>query len=167
MTRLRQVASACAKASADRSPGQARLSLLLLLVAAPLLGGCETLTGSVAGSCGVFERPPYAVRGQTQYDQNVADNFVESGVAGCNWQRPASRPAAIEAQPAPKAAAPARRKGILKRIRDRIALPKPFPAAAEPVAPTPEPPTVGLPLPAPDVIERPDPVEQLLHPKGG
>jgi hypothetical protein len=148
--------------------------LFALLLLAPLLGGCDlqTLKGSVAGSCAVFERPPYAVRGKTTYDQNVADNFVESGVGGCNWQRPAPRPAALDspARQSKVTPPPAKRRGLLKRIRDRVLPAKPaepsFPHQAAPIEPVPEPPAVGLPLPAPQVIERRDPIDELLYPKG-
>jgi hypothetical protein len=76
-----------------------RVRLVMLLPLGLLLGGCEwqTFKSSVAGSCAVFERPPYAVRGKAAYDQDVVDNFVESGVAGCNWTRPAPRPPQLDA----------------------------------------------------------------------
>jgi hypothetical protein len=137
----------------------------IVLLALPL-GGCEfqTFKSSVAGSCAVFERPPYAVRGKTPYDQGVADNFVESGVAGCNWPRPAARPAELDAPaPARKVVTPANKRGVLKRIRDRVA--HPFTAPVAPVAPfVPSPPLAAEPA----SIERPpkprDPIDELLHP---
>lgn len=154
-----------------------------LVALAMLLAGCATdgLKSSVAGSCAVFERPPYAVRGATQYDQDVADKFVESGVAGCNWARPAARPPQLDRAPAPKpvAVAPApRRKGIVARIKHKVAkaaakitgrpaapAPAAFPDA--PVAPVTAAPVVPEPPPAPPKAppER-SRIEQLLRPNG-
>ncbi len=123
------------------------------LLFAAMLGGCVTDgTGSVVGGeCKVFERPPYAVRGVTQYDQDVADNFVESGVGGCKWERPAPRPAALDATPAPKhAAKPIKKVGWIWRLKAKAwpvkavvpvvvvpALPEPAPVAIAPVVITP------------------------------
>jgi hypothetical protein len=135
------------------------LRMLIIILLAPLLAACEfqTFKSSVAGSCGVFERPPYAVRGKTAYDQNVADNFVESGVAGCNWKRPSPRPASLDAAPDRKVApAPVKRRSLVKRIRDRILPPKvetPPPVVVAPPAAEPEPP------PAPR-----RPIDELLRP---
>ena len=77
--------------------------ILALLLVAPLLSGClKTLTGSVAGGeSQVFERPPYAVRGRTTYDQNWIDSQVEGGVAAFGWERPAPRPPQLDAPPPP------------------------------------------------------------------
>lgn len=139
--------------------------LLILLLATPLLGGCmQTLKGSVAGSCAVFERPPYAVKGKTSYDQGVADNFIESGVAGCRWARPAARPASLDSQiyktPRPSHV---KKRGLLRRIKDRVA--HPFTA---PIAPVVESPPVADEPKLPPMIEPPakprDPVDELLHP---
>lgn len=140
--------------------------VILLAALAPLLGACETTKGSVAGSCGVFERPPYAVKGKTPYDQGVADNFVESGVAGCSWKRPASRPASIDASASRKATAPTvSKRGLLKRIKDRAT--HPFTAGVAPVVVSP--PIAAEPTMHP-MIEPPprprDPVDELLHPAG-
>lgn len=138
----------------------------LLLLLPVLLTGCKTLGdgGSVAGSCAVFERPPYAVKGKTSYDQNVADNFVESGVAGCNWKRPVARPASIDA-PIKRGASPApppMKRGFIKRIKDRVVHPfaKPVAQIVESPAPAPLPAPVAPPPPR-------DPVDELLHPNGG
>jgi hypothetical protein len=137
--------------------------IFILLALAPLLAGCmQTLNGSVAGSCPVFERPPYAVKGKTQYDQNVADNFVESGVAGCNWARPAARPASLDALTAHQATKAKR--GLLRRIKDRAE--HPFTSHVAPVLQSPPVPDLTL----PPMIEPPkprDPVDELLHPEGG
>lgn len=67
------------------------------------LGGCATRgPTSVSGDeCRVFERPPYAVRGARPYDQEWIDSTVEGGVGACGWQRPAARPASLDASPAP------------------------------------------------------------------
>lgn len=115
------------------------LAVAIVLSAAALLAGCDpvTLRGSVAGSCDVFERPPYAVRGATAYDQRVADGFVESGVAACGWKRPAPRPAALDLPAARKAAPPAKKKRLLQRVKEKIL---PAAQAAPAPAPPPEPP---------------------------
>lgn len=133
-----------------------RLAALLSILA---LGGCVTTGGSVTnGECKVFERPPYAVRGVTQYDQDIADNFVESGVGGCKWDRPAARPAELDASRAPKAVAkPVKRPGVLKRIKAKV-----WPTAAVvPVVVVPEVPEPVAPvaLPAPRSA-----IDELLNP---
>ena len=137
--------------------------VFFLLALAPVLGGCmQTLKGSVAGSCAVFERPPYAVKGKTLYDQNVADNFVESGVAGCNWKRPAARPASLDAVQSRSVVAPAKKKrGLLMRIKDLAV--HPF---TSPFTPIVESPPVANLAPQPPPKPR-DPVDELLHPEGG
>lgn len=136
-----------------------------LLVAAWMLGGCmQTFQSSVAGSCGVFERPPYVVLGKTRYDQDVADKFVESGVAGCNWRRPAPRPASLDASPVKSKAAPVKpKRGFVKRITEHVK--QSWPSAVPAIEAVPAPPA-----PAP-VIEPPAPppkprsaIDQLLHP---
>lgn len=107
--------------------------LLRLIIAAVgvgvSLGGCAhgPTVGSVAGGeCRVFERPPYAVRGKTQYDQDVADNFVESGVSGCNWKRPAARPASIEGRVVSAPVTSPKKKGIIRRIKEKFIAPRPI-----------------------------------------
>jgi hypothetical protein len=139
-----------------------KLRAIAVLAALPVLGGCmQTFKSSVAGSCGVFERPPYAVLGKTRYDQDVADKFVESGVAGCSWKRPAARPASLDALVRRKAtAAPVKRKSFVKRIRDRILPPK---------VETPAPVEVPVPTAAPDPVPPPAlpprrPIDELLRP---
>ncbi|MCP1832850.1 hypothetical protein [Bradyrhizobium sp. USDA 4545] len=160
------------------------ISRIIALIGLTLwLGGCATdgvgFKSSVAGSCAVFERPPYAVVGKTQYDQDVADKFVESGVAGCNWPRPAPRPPELDRAGAAKpvtAKPAARSRGIVARLKHKVAkivrrpAPAPAPAPAtfpnQPVAPVtaapapPEPATVPPPPP-----ERPR-ILQLLRPNG-
>jgi hypothetical protein len=143
------------------------LRTLIILLVLPL-AGCDwqTFKSSVAGSCAVFERPPYAVLGKTSYDQGVADNFVESGVAGCNWQRPAARPASLDAAVRQKAPALKKKRGLIKRIKERV-----WPRAAAPVVVVPEPPVVA-PIaaePAPPAAPPPPPpprsaVDELLSP---
>ncbi len=61
------------------------------------MAACGTLRpASVGGGeCRVFERPEYAVLGQTRYDQNWIDSNTEAGVAACGWQRPKPRPQAL------------------------------------------------------------------------
>jgi len=156
-----------AKQSMPPRAGRWIASSLALLAMTMALGGCDfqTFKSSVAGSCAVFERPPYAVRGKTSYDQNVADNFVESGVAGCNWQRPAPRPASLDASPGKAGEAPpAKKRGLVRRIRDRVKAAWPARAAA-PVLPTPQPPpsAVDPSPPAPPPKPR-SAIDELLQP---
>lgn len=132
------------------------------VIVALLLAGCASRgPGSIAGGeCRIFEAPKYEVRGVRDYDQDWIDSQVEGGVGGCHWTRPKPRPAALDASPAAKAAPakPARR-GIVRRIRDRI-LP---PAAAAPIEAAPITP------PAPDPAPAPRPprsaIERLLEPR--
>lgn len=56
---------------------------------------------SLTGVCKTFPRPDYQIRGQTGYDQQWADETIESGVAACHWKRPNKRPATLD-KPAPK-----------------------------------------------------------------
>lgn len=121
------------------------------------LAGCVTTGGGSerGGECKVFERPPYAVRGVTQYDQDIADNFVESGVGGCKWKRPAARPPEMDAAPAPHRVVTIKKKkpAWLQMLR--------WPAKAiAPVVIVPE-------APAPPVTPPPAPrsaIDELLHP---
>lgn len=132
------------------------------LMLAAMLGGCATTGGGsvTGGECKVFERPPYAVRGVTQYDQDVADNFVESGVGGCKWKRPAARPATLDAAPAPKTAAkPAKKRTLIQRVKAKV-----WPTNV--VAPVVLAPVVAPPAPAP-ALPKPAPrsaIDELLHP---
>lgn len=141
--------------------------ILALLLLAPLIVGCtETLRGSIpGGESKVFTAPPYVVKGRAQYDQNIIDDWVEGGVAAYGWKRPAPRPASIDAptKRAVKTAAPPKKRGLIKRIKDRVV--HPF---TKPVAPIVESPPVAS-LPAPVVQAPPprDPVDELLHPEGG
>jgi hypothetical protein len=152
-----------------------RIVVLTFGLCAFVLGGCaEHLPNSVKGSCEVFERPPYAVRGKTQYDQAVADKFVESGVAACEWPRPAARPAQLDAAPKAVKATPApvkkKRRGFIKRVKEKIWPSQEQPAdaltpsdvstpatAAETDHPQPEP-TAAPPPPPRSALDR------LLHP---
>jgi len=143
-----------------------RLASIALL--ALLLAGCASRGGpaSIAGGeCRIFEAPAYEVRGKRAYDQDWIDSQVEGGVGGCRWNRPAPRPASIDAGPPAKAAAaPAKRRGIIARIRDRVrpANAEAPAAAAPPLEPPPAPPVVA-PAPAP----RPprSAIERLLEPR--
>lgn len=134
------------------------------LLLAAMLGGCVTTGGgSVAGGeCKVFERPAYAVRGVTQYDQDVADNFVESGVGGCKWARPAARPAELDASPPPKVVAkPFKKRSLVQRVKVKI-WPR---ASTAPVVSGPEAiEVVVAPPPAPP--EKRSAIDELLHPSG-
>jgi hypothetical protein len=132
-----------------------RRAAALLLVA--MLGGCVTTGGGsvTGGECRVFERPPYAVRGVTQYDQDVADNFVESGVGGCKWTRPAARPAALDATPVAKhVAKPVKRRSLVARVKAKV-----WPGAAvAPVEAVPD-----MPAPTPRAAPR-SVIDELLYP---
>lgn len=148
---------------------------LILFAAAGMLAGCATKNGLPTtiegGECQAFERPPYAVQGRTQYDQRVADGFVETGVAACGWQRPAARPPEIEARPAVRPVAksiPAKRPGIFKRLRQRAtpAAYAPSMPAAAPVAIYPTP-TPAVPVEAPKPVPVDPPrsrLDDLLRP---
>ena len=131
------------------------MRFLFLVLLAPLLGGCfQTGPGSVAGGeCKIFERPTYVVLGKRSYDQNWIDSQIEGGVGGCHWRRPAARPAELDAVPGRKAVAPVKKRGIIRRIKQRV-----WPKAAAPVLPTPEP-------PPPPVVAKPAPVPPLPPPK--
>jgi hypothetical protein len=141
----------------------ARIALLLLL--APWLGACNLQTlGSVAGGeCKIFERPSYAVLGKRAYDQDWIDSQIEGGVGGCHWQRPAPRPPALDARPG--VAAPAKKPGLIRRLRDRVQPPAAWPASAPAAVvplpqsepPPPEPPSAPPPPPR-------SALDELLHP---
>ncbi len=133
--------------------------LIAILLSAPVLGGCwEAMKSSVAGGeSKVFERPPYAVRGKTPYDQNWVDRQIEGGVAAFGWDRPAPRPPELDAPAGvrSKAAIPAKKKlGIFKRIKDRVA-----PAPIEPTPFIMQQPVAVPPAPPPKPR---DPVDELL-----
>jgi hypothetical protein len=108
----------------------------------------------------VFERPEYAVLGQTRYDQNWIDSNTEAGVAACEWQRPKPRPQAL-GRPAGANHAPAQKKrpGLIGRIKRSVAPSDRAQSNAPAVTPTPEPP----PVPAAPAKPR-DPVDELLEP---
>lgn len=119
-----------------------QLTAAFFLIAA--LAGCAgtKLPASVAGGeCRVFERPEYTVKGATQYDQDVVDNFVESGVGGCNWKRPLPRPAGWTTHTVGGKTVPVpakKRAGIVKRIKERVFAPEaPPPVAIAPIPPKP------------------------------
>jgi hypothetical protein len=128
--------------------------LMVLLMIAPLLGGClKSLGGTLAGGeCKIFERPPYEVRGARPYDQNWIDSQIEGGVGGCGWSRPASRPAQLEAGAVIRAPA---RPSLAQRIRARL-------HAAAKVAPQPAP-IAAAPAPA-DPPKPRSALDELLHP---
>lgn len=149
------------------------IRLLALLLLAPLLGGClQTFGGSVAGGgCKFIERPPYAVRGLRQYDQDWVDSTIEGGVGACHWKRPAPRPPALDAGPARKAAvAPPKKRGLLRRIRDRVR-PAAQPDATAPALSPEAPAEVPAPSPVEPAAAPPAPattprsaIDELLHP---
>lgn len=137
--------------------------LAIAAIAALLLGACQhTGVGSVSGGeCKIFERPQYVVLGKRPYDQDWIDSQVEGGIGGCGWRRPQARPAALDAIPGQKAkvVAPAKKKGLIKRIKDRVV--KPFTAPVAPIIESP-PPVVAVPAPPPPPPR--DPVDELLQP---
>jgi hypothetical protein len=121
---------------------------------------CGTLRpASVGGGeCRVFERPEYAVLGQTRYDQNWIDSNIEAGVAACGWQRPKPRPQTLGMPPGAKYDAPAKKRpGLVRRIKRNIAPSANSQSSAPAPIPTPEPPSV------PTAPAR-DPVDELLEP---
>ncbi|ULK98833.1 hypothetical protein [Bradyrhizobium sp. I71] len=134
--------------------------LLGLLLAACGHGGPASIAG---GECKIFEAPQYEVRGKRQYDQDWIDSQVEGGVGGCRWKRPQPRPASIDAAPAPRPAVakPAKRRGIVARIRDRVMPAKEWPAAAPPIEPAP----VVVPPPAPAPRPPRSAIDRLLSPR--
>jgi hypothetical protein len=52
---------------------------------------------SVKTLCDVLQRPEYAIKGKTVYDQDWADVMEESLIAACGWKRPLKRPAILDA----------------------------------------------------------------------
>ena len=139
--------------------------ILIICAAGALLSACQggkMLTSIPGGEAKVFEAPPLAVRGVTKYDQGWIDSQIEGGVASFGWQRPAARPAALDKHPAIRPApAPAKRRGIIKRIKDRVTGKTPA------IAPVPYVPPVATakPDPAPEPPPPPrDRVDELLRP---
>jgi hypothetical protein len=137
-------------------------ALILVIGAAGLLAGCASKgpASVMGGECRIFERPEYAVRGKKPYDQDWIDSQVEGGVGGCNWKRPAARPASIDG-PADvrQPPAPTKKRGIIRRIKDRVTGKTP---AIEPVPYLPPVP-VAQPAPPPPPPPR-DRVDELLRP---
>lgn len=114
-------------------------------------------------SCEAFQRPPYAIKGATPYDQRWADGNTEAGIGACGWPRPEARPPSLDA-PRPAAqqkAAPKQTPPAKVSLRQRV---KRFVAPAAVAAPAPEPPvtivrTTPVPLPPPD------PLDELIGPR--
>jgi hypothetical protein len=124
---------------------------------------CGTLRpASVGGGeCRVFERPEYAVLGQTRYDQNWIDSNTEAGVAACGWRRPKQRPQVLGGPSGAKQFGPPKKKrpGLIGRIKRNVAPNANAQSPAPAMKPTPEPPSV------PTVPAKPrDPVDELLDP---
>lgn len=134
-----------------------RLFVVALAVA---LGGCgETIRGSIAGGeSKVFQAPEYAVRGETQYDQDWIDGNVEAGIAGFNWPRPKARPPAMDGAPPPRVVG-RKKPGFVQRIKARV-------MGTPPAAPMTEVAPLQMPMmPAPPAVkpvEPIDPVDELL-----
>lgn len=151
----------------NAAPRRQRIFLRLLAFSLLLvLGGCMTTGGpaSVSGTCGLFDAPKYAIRGATQHDQDWIDPAIESGIGGCNWARPAARPAEWDAAPVRKArpiAKPVKKPGWIWRARSTVWPKKIVVPAVMVPDPEPEPEPVAPP-PAP-----PPPrsaIDELLHP---
>jgi hypothetical protein len=68
------------------------VKLLVLALTALALAGCaSTRPASVAGECGVFRNPGFAVQGKRRQDQQAIDGkWIEPGIASCGWARPAN-----------------------------------------------------------------------------
>jgi hypothetical protein len=118
------------------------------------------------GECKVFERPEYAIKGATTYDQRWADGNTEAGVGACGWERPKPRPPELDQRrqkAAPQAGAP--KVSLRARVRQLIA---PSAAAATPApppasVPEEEPPAVTIVRTAPVVPPPPpDPLDELI-----
>jgi hypothetical protein len=122
---------------------------------------CGTLRpASVGGGeCRVFERPGYAVLGQTRYDQNWIDSNTEAGVAACGWQRPKPRPQVLGRPAGAGHHGPAKKKrpGLVSRIKRTVTPSANAHSSAPATAPTP--PSVPVAPPKPR-----DPVDELLEP---
>lgn len=106
----------------------------ILLLGCVTDSGFGTFTGKLGGVCDAFERPTYQVLGKTPYDQGIADNWTEAGVAGCKWERPAVRPAELDspavAAPLPKPA-PVKKASVWKRVKSKFGRKPKLPAMFE------------------------------------
>ena len=120
---------------------------------------CGTLRpASVGGGeCRVFERPEYAVLGQTRYDQNWIDSNTEAGVAACGWQRPKPRPQGLSKTPGGKQLAPEKEAARPHRPHQECRCADASTHSAPPVLPEQQP------VPAAPAKPR-DPVDELLEP---
>jgi hypothetical protein len=107
----------------------------------------------------VFERPEYAVLGQTRYDQNWIDSNTEAGVAACGWQRPKPRPQGRGRPPGANHRTPPKQKpGLIGRIKRTVAPNAKAQSSAPATMPTLEPS-----IPAAPAKPR-DPADELLEP---
>jgi hypothetical protein len=109
----------------------------------------------------VFERPDYAVLGQTRYDQNWIDSNTEAGVAACGWQRPEPRPPALKEPSRFRHLTPPKKKrpGLIRRIKRAVA-----PNANAQSRPPAAPPAQEAPSIPAAPAELRDPVDELLEP---
>ena len=93
------------------------------------------------------------------------DSFVESGVGGCKWERPAPRPAEMDAAPAPRAPKVVKKRTFIQRVKAKV---WPRAGVATPI---------GLPNPEmvkPDLTKEPvappapprSAIDELLFPDG-
>lgn len=67
-------------------------TLVLLPTLALMLAACgDNPPVSVNGECKAFQRVAIEACGLTIQDQSVLDDYVETGVSACKWQRPQPR----------------------------------------------------------------------------
>ncbi|WP_158669496.1 hypothetical protein [Bradyrhizobium guangdongense] len=141
------------------------IKIIAIILLAPLLAGCASRgPASIAGGeCKIFEAPKYEVRGKAAYDQDWIDSTVEGGVGGCRWKRPQPRPAGLNENGLIDVTKPptAKRKSLVRRIRDRVMPAKEWPAVAPPIAPAP----AVMPPPAPPPRPPRSAIERLLEPR--
>lgn len=112
------------------------------------------------GECKVFDRPQFAVLGQTSYDQKWIDGNTEAGIAACGWDRPAKRPEDLQPMAAAKPK-PIKRKTLLQKAK-AIVTREPDPAPALPPVPYIE----AKPAePSDDLLDAPEPPATAVKPK--
>jgi hypothetical protein len=123
------------------------------------------------GECKIKEPPPHVILGKTQVDQDWVDGEIEVGVTVCGFPRPGPRPATLDAPTTRQIAAapaPVKRKGFVRRVKERLIRPASAAEAPAPLQPQPPivpgPPVVAAPTPpAPPPPQ--DPVDALLRPR--
>lgn len=68
-------------------------NIALLFVLAVLLAACgdKPVASVKNGECKAFQRAAVEACGLTLEDQDVLDDYVETGVSACKWKRPQPR----------------------------------------------------------------------------